>query len=120
MRKKCVLVVEDDALLALDLEQIIRSGGSDEVVVVQTLLDAEQTLTRCRFDFAFLDVHLADGKSYKIADILEDHGVPFAFLSGNLRDPDIPQHLRHVPFLAKPYRPNLLNAMLRKISRENC
>lgn len=115
MKRRRILVVEDDPMLALSLEQIILDAGPAEVIAIRTIADAERELTRCSFGFALLDVHLADGKSYKIADILEDHGVPFAFVSGATRDPDVPAHLRHIPLLPKPYRPGLICALLRKL-----
>jgi hypothetical protein len=85
-----------------------------DVSIVSSVASARAVL-RDEFDFAFLDVNIEDGKSYKIADVLLNEGVPFAFVSGIARDETFPEHLRSVPFLPKPYEPAQISAMLRGI-----
>jgi CheY-like chemotaxis protein len=117
MTRPRILVVEDETLMAIVLESMIfEYVRQADVVVTPTVASAEHALLQPHFDFAFLDVNLTDGKSYRIAEILQDHGVPFAFISGISRDQDIPARLRHVPFIPKPYQPSQVTELLRNLA----
>jgi DNA-binding LytR/AlgR family response regulator len=118
MRNLRILVVEDDTFVAIGLEHLIDESVRAEVVVAPTNAVAERELIRPNVNFAFLDVNLMDGKSYRVADILLDYGIPFAFVSGNNRDRDMPPRMRHIAFLQKPYKPEVVTSMLRKLQRE--
>jgi DNA-binding NtrC family response regulator len=115
LRTRRILIVEDDTFLAIGLESTIMQVFPAEIVLAPTVAVAERELTRPQFDFAFLDVNVTDGKTYRIADILLDHGIRFAFVSGASRDKEMPVHLRHIPFLPKPYRARQIGAIVRKL-----
>lgn len=96
---KHLLVVEDDPIIALDLQnQLVESGAT--AVQAQTSEEAIGLIQASRFDAAILDVHLRDGNSYSIADALRSQATPFVFLSGYLT---IREGYTDIPFLAKPY-----------------
>lgn len=59
-----------------------------------------------------LDVNVTDGKTYAIAAALMNRAIPFAFMSGFIGPEDVPESLRHAPFLAKPYRPARIKRIL--------
>lgn len=96
-----ILILEDDPLIALDLQLIVEGCGHEVVHLCGTLADL-----RCHIDdepdFAFLDVDLPDGKSYELAARLDERRVPFAFVSGS-RPGELPENLRHANFIPKPY-----------------
>lgn len=96
-----VLILEDDPLIALDLQAIVEGEGHDVVEVCASLASARRRVGDA-FDFALLDVDIADGKSYEIASALCDRAVPFAFVSAS-RPAELPQNLRHACFIPKPY-----------------
>lgn len=96
-----ILILEDDPLLGLDLQDIVEGCGHEVIALCETLASMRQRLAD-RPDFAFLDIDLPDGKSYEIASRLEEHQVPFAFVSGSVKG-DLPDHLRHARFISKPY-----------------
>jgi CheY-like chemotaxis protein len=96
-----VLVVEDEALVALDLADMIADLGHD---VVGPFMSVEAALPLCRgdlVDFALVDFNLGRGTSERVADALDGAGVPFAFLTG-YRPDALPQRFREVPILSKP------------------
>jgi DNA-binding NtrC family response regulator len=97
--RRHILIVEDEAFIALNLETILSEAGA-EFVHVKTTADAMDQLGASRFDAAILDVHLADGSSYKVADELRRQGTPFVFLSGYLT---IREGYSDIPFLEKPF-----------------
>jgi DNA-binding NtrC family response regulator len=84
--------------------------------VLRSVADAEKALAKSKFDFAFLDVNVADGKTYVIATDLINREIPFAFMSGAIARHDVPENFRHAPFLAKPFRPAQIKSMLGAIA----
>lgn len=75
-----VLILEDEVLIALDLEQACRDFGAAEVVIARTLDEA--AAIDVAFDVAVLDVML-DGRSTLVfAAGLSARGVPFVFATG--------------------------------------
>ncbi|MDN3566786.1 hypothetical protein ACFQY5_19650 [Paeniroseomonas aquatica] len=110
--------MEDDPLVALDLEGIVRASGDEtQVAVANTLVEARNALAALAFDAAFLDIDMADGKTFEVAALLHARGTPFAFVSGS-RPEEVPAPLRHVPFVPKPYHPEDIERTLRvRLSR---
>lgn len=78
-----VLIVEDEFLIAVDLESIVKDMGLD---VVGLASDKEQAmkLAPCA-DIAFVDVNLADGATGPDIGrrLVEEFGVTVVFMTGN-------------------------------------
>ncbi|MGB3795819.1 MAG: hypothetical protein WA957_05895, partial [Alteraurantiacibacter sp.] len=56
-----VLLVEDDAILALTLEDALLAGGAEEVIICHTMKSTVAELEKDeKLDALILDVHLAD------------------------------------------------------------
>jgi DNA-binding LytR/AlgR family response regulator len=106
MRQRRVLIVEDDPMVALDLEAILLGAteGITEIAVAGSVGEALRVLDEAGFDAAFLDIDVRDGRTFGLAGQLHARGTPFAFVSGARRD-EVPPHLQQVPFLPKPYDP---------------
>jgi len=96
-----ILILEDDPLIALDLAQIVETMGHEVVDVCNCITAARRHLDN-HVDFALLDIDLRDGKSFTVAEALEERGIPFAFISGSMPE-DIPLGLRRAPFISKPF-----------------
>lgn len=98
-----VLVVEDDALLAMALEMNLASLGCEVVAMAATLDDALPLAREADIHGAILDVNLAGERVYPVADALAARNIPFVFATGYgtacLRDCDLAR-----PVLQKPYR----------------
>src|SRR6056297_2845360 len=96
-----VLIVEDEALVALDLADMVRDLGHS---VVGPFATVQASLPDCRDgspDFAILDFNLGRGTSAELAELLAETGVPFAFLTGYRRDA-LPERFRDRLVLSKP------------------
>jgi len=110
-----LLIVEDEALVALELTKAMRESGWDVIGPASTLEEAFQLLAKHeRPDAALLDVNLHGEMVYPLADLLETRGVPFIFCSGY----EMLNHgnrYRHSPVIRKPTSFGLLMAELRKI-----
>ena len=96
-----VLVLEDDALLAIDLAEMIAEMGHEVVGPFHTARSALDALTREGCDVAILDFNLGEGTSEPVADSLIDRGINFTFLTGHSRS-YLPEHLQAHPILEKP------------------
>ena len=72
-----LLVVEDEALVAMLLEDTLRALGCRYVAQALALLEREVV------DLALLDVNLGGGeRSYPVADALAARGIRFIFVTG--------------------------------------
>lgn len=99
-----VLVIEDEALVAMLLEDMILDAGHEVVGVLSDLPSAlgHVQAEAAGFDVAVLDVNLAGQPSFPIADALADAGKAFVFSTGYGRD-GLPGPWRDRPLLAKPF-----------------
>lgn len=82
MKSLRVLVVEDEALVAMLVEDMLIDMGHQVVAVAHRLEAGMSAVERDGFDVAVLDVNLNDVKSFPIADALASRGVPFVFATG--------------------------------------
>jgi CheY-like chemotaxis protein len=109
-----LFVVEDDAFIAMMIEDLLEDLGCDLVGLAGTL---PQALSRvgdvaAEADGAILDVNLGGGQdSYPFADALIQAGVPFVFTTGYAPD-SVESRFHQVPILPKPVRRELLVAAL--------
>ncbi|EGY02570.1 two-component response regulator [Nitrospirillum viridazoti Y2] len=77
-----VLVVDDEAMVAMMMEQALLDLGMTVVGPVGTLPQALALAKAGGIDCAILDVNLQGTPIYPVADLLADTGVPFIFLTG--------------------------------------
>ena len=102
------IIVEDNFLIALDLEEHLRAAGVD-LLVAATVAEADALVDG--FDIALVDIKLPDGSGYDLARRLVALGKRIVFTTGS-RPKDCPPDLEHWPFLVKPYRPEDLSRAL--------
>lgn len=98
-----VLVVEDEPLVALQLQSDLESEGHHVVGPVGSLAQGVALAEKADIDAAFIDVSLGEDTSADIADQLLARDIPFVFATGYSDVLMLPEHLRTVPRLAKPY-----------------
>jgi DNA-binding response OmpR family regulator len=109
---KTILLVEDEFLLALQLEDLLQSRGGTVLGPFPKLDEAMRAALREDFDFAILDINLNGTMVYPLADDLLARGIPFLFLSGYSLA-NLPERFRAVTRLNKPCDPALLLNTLR-------
>lgn len=100
---KRVLVLEDNFIIALEAEDILKSIGIDHVEIACTIADAQVLLAGQTFDFALLDVNLGSQTSFDFAGSLIERGLAFGFVSGYGDDFVFPAALRNIPRISKPF-----------------
>ena len=107
-----VLVVEDESLIAMNLEMILEDLGHSVIGPVMTLADLEKVLNSdFRADAAILDVNIAGERIFPYARRLADLGVPILFASGYGAN-GITDDLAHHPVVPKPYTEQEIASML--------
>ena len=80
------LIVEDEVLLALELESEVEAGGHEVIGVAGDMSEAIAIIDRETPQFAFVDIHLRDGPTgIAIGRHLTAKAIPFIFVSGNLK-----------------------------------
>jgi PAS domain S-box-containing protein len=110
-----LLIVEDEALIALQIEETARSLGCR---IVGPATDAEQALQLIRADapeLAIIDVNLGGERSDRVAQALVAFAVPFAYCTGYADTTDLVEPQGGAPRLKKPIEPQLLAETLRRL-----
>jgi CheY-like chemotaxis protein len=115
---KRILLVEDDALIALDAQDVLVDAGYIVVGPAGTLASAKLLAASEPLAAAVLDVNLNGLYVWPVADLLHHRGIPFLLLTGFSGDLEMPVHCRRQPQLRKPVVANLLLTALAKIIRE--
>lgn len=96
-----ILVVEDERLLALDLQDILEGWGCKVIGPAASALAALALIEGNPPEAAILDVHLRGETSEPVADALLAQGRPFLVLTAYQRR-DLPGVLGDAPLLRKP------------------
>jgi DNA-directed RNA polymerase specialized sigma24 family protein len=78
-----ILIIEDETLIAVDLEEIVERLGHTVVATVDTADKAVRAAAEHRPDLILADIQLADGSSGidAVKDILADFSVPVVFIT---------------------------------------
>ena len=106
MREGEVLVLEDEALIAMDIEMTLEEAGYHRVSVHSDSQSALEKIANTQPTAALLDFNLGKGKtSLDVAKLLKDRGVPFVFLTGYTdATVALPDDLADVKRIAKPFQ----------------
>ena len=97
-----VLIVEDELLVALDLEESLAAAGAEVLGPVPTVRRALAALERRLPDIAVLDLNLRGEQSTPVARVLRFANVPFVLMTGYSRHHLDDPLLRDVPHIPKP------------------
>lgn len=112
--RRRILIVEDIALLALDLERIVTELGFEVAGTAWTRDQGIEFARRLDLDAALLDVDLRGLHSGPIADVLANRAIPFAFLTA-LEAKGLPDRHQHRMLVNKPYTHKQIDAVLRAL-----
>jgi light-regulated signal transduction histidine kinase (bacteriophytochrome)/CheY-like chemotaxis protein len=98
-----VLVVEDNVLIAFDVEDVLIALGADRVVIASNVTEALRLIDLERPSFALLDVNLGGESSWPIATRLRSLGVHHVFATGYGDGIDYPVEHQSTAVITKPY-----------------
>lgn len=98
-----VFVVEDEALVALNLEDMLVDLGFRVEASAMRIEQALDIIDKgCAADVAILDVNLAGKPVFPVAERLAEAGMPIVFATGYGRS-GLPQEWQASEVLQKPY-----------------
>lgn len=99
---RCILIVEDEPLIAMMLEDFLLSLGHEVRATCDSVGEAMKAVQAADFDLAILDVNLKGESVWPVAAELRDRDIPFILASGGHVDPP-PAEFASVPMIDKPY-----------------
>ena len=106
-----VMVVEDEPLIALQIAHSLGELGCEIVGPAASVGEALELITASNFDVALLDIDLNGARSFPIADLLQEQGRRFVFLSG-FGAAELPLRFQSAPLLSKPLCPGEMRNLL--------
>ncbi|AYD05208.1 response regulator [Neorhizobium sp. NCHU2750] len=111
-----VMIVEDEMLLAMELESEVEMAGHQVTGLAMNSEQARREMETGRPDFAFVDIHLQDGPTgIDVGRNLAKMGIPYVFVSGNIKK--IPADFAGaLGAIEKPYTMNGMKNALTYIS----
>ncbi|HEV7278074.1 MAG TPA: PAS domain S-box protein [Devosiaceae bacterium] len=102
MNGKRILLIEDEALVAMEIESELLAAGCVVVGPAGNIASAQRLIEEAEIDAALVDANLAGRPVDELAAALTSRGVPFAFATGYGRD-GLPRDFQDSPMLTKPF-----------------
>lgn len=113
-----VLVVEDELLVALNLETFLLESGCEVIGPIGSLTAALQASENETPDLAILDINLRGEHVYPVAERLQNQGIPLIFCSGYTDVDTLPPAFRGCVKLGKPYGVREVREAMRRVLGE--
>ena len=112
-----ILIVEDEILIAMDLEDMVAEMGGTAVASAHNIQTAIKLAESIEADAAILDVDVAGQLVFPVADILQARDVPIIFHTGHGLKEDLMDYYGCAEVFSKPSDDAALrHAMTRMIS----
>lgn len=111
---KRVLIIEDEPLVALDIENMLGENGCKTLGPANTVESALEHVALGGFDMALLDANLQGEGVDEVAEALTRSGASFAFVTGYGRD-GLPEGFRQAPMVSKPFSEESLIACISEV-----
>lgn len=112
---RTVLLVEDEAFLALDLYDTLEEAGARVIGPLASLADALDKARAETFDAAILDIDLQGREVFPVARVLADKRIPFLFHTAHGQSPSMSPDFATAPICTKPADPDRLIGILRDL-----
>jgi DNA-binding response OmpR family regulator len=109
-----LLVVEDEAMIALELAAILEAAGLKVVGPARSIKHAHKLIAAEHVDAALLDVNVAGQRIDDLAVALSRDKIPFAFLTGYGRE-NLPVAFADASLVAKPFKADQVIATVREL-----
>lgn len=114
LKGRSILIVEDEFIIALELETIISEAGAMVVGPAATCAEGLSYLEAAAIDLAILDFRLDGDTSMPIAEKLRACGIPFLIHTGQGEPAEVVAAWPDVPILHKPV---LATVLVQKIAQ---
>jgi len=108
IRGRRILIAEDEAMIALDLESVLQDLGCEIIGPVANVEDIAQQCEAHHPDGALLDINLRGKQVFSVLPQLIEQGLPVIITSGYDDVTLIPQVFRGLPRISKPFNQKAL------------
>lgn len=112
-----VLVLEDEYLIAMEIEDVCRESGAADVRLAGSLDEAVALSEADRVDVAVIDLNLRGESTLDFARSLQARGVPFLFATGMVDPSSIGPEFAAVTVVDKPYDSDTLVSAISAAAR---
>jgi len=109
-----VLILEDEVLIAIDLQETLHEAGLVDIVTCHRLVDAQAAAESQSFDLAFLDHMIGLKSSIDVGHRLAQKSTQVAFMSGSDRG-EVANLPRTSLFLPKPYSERQILSVVKSV-----
>ncbi len=114
-----ILVLEDEYLIAMDVEQLCRDHGAKEAILLHDLDTIQSRIENISFDVAVIDVMLGGNSTLEFAQSLRQRNLPFVFATGYADASERFADFPGVPVVGKPYGgPELVEAIAQAVRQK--
>lgn len=109
-----VLIIEDEPLIALDIENLVTDIGHQVVGIATTRSEAIATAKETKPGMILADIQLADGSSGidAVNDILKDINVPVIFITAYPERLLTGERAEPTFLITKPFKPEMVKAVI--------
>lgn len=107
-----ILLLEDDLLLAMDMEDHLLQTGHKIVGPFGRIADALDAIPRNDLAGAIVDLNLHGELSVPVIEMLQERDVPVIICSSHAELPELKNRLKGLPMLPKPWNPQKLNRLV--------
>lgn len=114
-----VLLLEDDLLLAMDMEDYLLDNGHQIVGPFGRISDALDAIKRNDLMGAIVDLNLHGELSFPVIEMLQERSVPVIVCSGYAELPEFKSRLKNLPLLPKPWDAKRLSKLMRETFSAN-
>jgi CheY-like chemotaxis protein len=114
LENRRILVVEDEAIIALALEDMLIQIGCAVVGPAFSVTDGQRLAASEPVDGAVLDINVGGETSEAVARTLDSRGIPFLFSTG-YGVSAVPHGFKDRPVLQKPYTLETLGRALERM-----
>ncbi len=114
-----ILLVEDDATLAMGMEYTLKNEGFD-VTVASTLKEARESIENYNIDLVLLDLMLPDGSGYELCrELRKKSNTPIIFLTASDEEANVVMGLDMGgdDYISKPVRIGELISRIKAVLR---
>jgi PAS domain S-box-containing protein len=111
LQGKRILIIEDEPLVAMDVEASLKRVGCEIAGSAGTIGSAKELISKTTCDAALLDANLGGRAVDEVAAALARRNIPFAFVTGYARDA-LPSGFRDTLVLGKPFSNEQLLAIV--------
>ena len=110
-----ILVVEDETLIAMDLQGMLEDAGYHVLGPAGSVSEALGLIDHESPDLALLDVNLGGENVFQVASALAQRNARIIFLTGHSAQ-HLPEEHRHRPLVTKPYLPSTVLDAVERLS----